>query len=529
VAAAPATASVTAYVINSGAGTITPITTTTKVAGAAITVGSDPVAMAFTPNGATGYVVNAGSGTVTPVTTATGAAGPAIGVGDGPAAMAITPNGKTAYVADEDSAEVTPITTATNTAKPPITVGSGPDAIVITPDGKTAYVASKGTGTVTPITVATSKAGPPITITPDSFEPLLLGMTRDGSTVYAAGGGAFDAISTATNTVTDSLTGVVATDLAVTPDGTAAFTTGPLDITPINLVTGTAGALFRFGVPGSGSVNGLSVSPDSKTVWTTVSDNNVNSVVALSTASDAEAGSAPLPSHGINVAVSPDGTTAYVVLGNSVIPVSTSNFTAGPAIPAGSGASAIVFAPAPAPTGSGPVFTSGTTDTAVFGQAFSFTVTATGQPSPTISRSGTLPPGVKFTHSSGQAVLSGTPDGNAAGVYPVTFTAVSKAGTTTQAFTLTILRPPAIGPLPFIRGTEGVALTATITTSGYPAPALRKTGQMPAGLTFTDNGDGTATIAGIPAAGSRGRYPVTVTATSAEGTASRVYTILVSR
>jgi hypothetical protein len=52
---------------------------------------------------------------------------------------------------------------------------------------------------------------------------------------------------------------------------------------------------------------------------------------------------------------------------------------------------------------------------------------------------------------------------------------------------------------------------------------------MPAGLTFTDNGHGTATIAGIPAAGSRGRYPVTVTATSPEGTASRAYTILISR
>jgi DNA-binding beta-propeller fold protein YncE len=127
-----------------------------------------------------------------------------------------------------------------------------PRCIAITPDGKTAYVASTGSGTVTPITTATSKVSPPITTT-------------------------------------------------ATP------------VTPVNLVTDTAGEPYRSGVPGSGSVNGLSVSPDGTTVWTTVSGNNVNSVAALSTAGNAEAGVGPLPSHGINVAVSPDGTTAYVI------------------------------------------------------------------------------------------------------------------------------------------------------------------------------------------------------------------------
>ena len=33
-------------------------------------------------------------------------------------------------------------------------------------------------------------------------------------------------------------------------------------------------------------------------------------------------------------------------------------------------------------------------------------------------------------------------------------------------------------------------------------------------MTFTDNGDGTATLAGTPAAGTAGSYPITITATN---------------
>src|SRR6266699_1979860 len=66
------------------------------------------------PGTATAYVVNAGSGTVTPIAIANNRAGPAIPVGDNPHAIAITPHGKTAYVANWDAGTVTPISTATN-------------------------------------------------------------------------------------------------------------------------------------------------------------------------------------------------------------------------------------------------------------------------------------------------------------------------------------------------------------------------------------------------------------------------------
>ena len=42
--------------------------------------------------------------------------------------------------------------------------------------------------------------------------------------------------------------------------------------------------------------------------------------------------------------------------------------------------------------------------------------------------------------------------------------------------------------------------------------SLTKTGALPSGVSFLNNGDGTAKIAGTPAAGSAGNYPITITA-----------------
>ena len=61
----------------------------------------------------------------------------------------------------------------------------------------------------------------------------------------------------------------------------------------------------------------------------------------------------------------------------------------------------------------------------------------------------------------------------------------------------------------------GVAGTFSITTEGGSGPiTLTATGALPGGVTFTDNGDGTATLAGTPDAGTGGTYPLTFTGTA---------------
>jgi hypothetical protein len=54
----------------------------------------------------------------------------------------------------------------------------------------------------------------------------------------------------------------------------------------------------------------------------------------------------------------------------------------------------------------------------------------------------------------------------------------------------------------------------TISASGVPAPSLSEAGALPSGVSFTDNGDGTAAVSGTPAAGSGGTYPLTLTASN---------------
>ena len=116
---------------------------------------------------ATAFVVNSGSGSVTPVDLVSRKARRPIRVGARPKAIALVPGGRTALVVDSGFDAVTPIDVATRTAEKPIAVGADPEAIAVTPDGRTALVANQGSGSVTPIDVATRTAGTPIAVGAD--------------------------------------------------------------------------------------------------------------------------------------------------------------------------------------------------------------------------------------------------------------------------------------------------------------------------------------------------------------------------
>ena len=78
-----------------------------------------PAARGASQHLSTAYVVNGGSDTVTPIATATNTAGPPITAGNGfgiPVAIAITPDGPPPASSTTTRGTVTPIQTATNTA-----------------------------------------------------------------------------------------------------------------------------------------------------------------------------------------------------------------------------------------------------------------------------------------------------------------------------------------------------------------------------------------------------------------------------
>jgi hypothetical protein len=60
----------------------------------------------------------------------------------------------------------------------------------------------------------------------------------------------------------------------------------------------------------------------------------------------------------------------------------------------------------------------------------------------------------------------------------------------------------------------GTIGTFTVTTTGYPTSSLSESGALPAGVTFVDNGNGTATLSGTPTAGTGGLYSLTLTASN---------------
>jgi hypothetical protein len=161
-----------------------------------------------------------------------------------------------------------------------------------------------------------------------------------------------------------------------------------------------------------------------------------------------------------------------------------------------------------------PAITSADSVTMTAGTAGLFTVTSAGSPTPALMETGNLPSGVTFTdNGNGTATLSGAPAAGAGGVFD--FTIKASNGTTpdaSQAFTLTVDQGPAItsaGSKTFAVGTSGIF---NVTTTGFPTASLMETGNLPSGVTFTDNHNGTATITGAPAANAAGTYPFTITA-----------------
>ena len=165
------------------------------------------------------------------------------------------------------------------------------------------------------------------------------------------------------------------------------------------------------------------------------------------------------------------------------------------------------------PASVAPTITSAFGTTFTIGTAGSFTVTATGTPTPTLSESGTLPSGVTFNAATG--ALSGTPAIGSAGTYIVAFTANNGVvPAMTQSFTLTINPAnvaPAITSSASATFKVGIAGTFTVTATGSPTPTLSESGTLPSGVTFNP---GTGVLVGTPALGTAGSYPITFTATN---------------
>ena len=163
-----------------------------------------------------------------------------------------------------------------------------------------------------------------------------------------------------------------------------------------------------------------------------------------------------------------------------------------------------------------PIFGSVSSTTFGLNQPNTFKVVVSGTPTPSIIETGVLPTGVSFIdNGDGTATLSGTP--SVAGTFLISFTASNGVGAPViQNFTLTVTPAPtftSLGAVTLQRGLPAIFIVTTTAPFGTTTTLSTNNAALPAGVTFVDNGDGTATISGTPGLGVVGAIPFTYTFT----------------
>jgi len=176
-----------------------------------------------------------------------------------------------------------------------------------------------------------------------------------------------------------------------------------------------------------------------------------------------------------------------------------------------------------------PTFTSAAAAVFTVGSGNSFTVTTTSYPAATLSETGRLPTGVTLLdNGNGTATLSGKP-APTTGAFSIDLSATSNGIKVVQVFTLSVIDPPIITSGSAATFTVGTAGSFRVTTTpGIPAATtLTESGKLPAGVSFVNNLNGTATLGGSAHAGSGGVYNVTITAGNAGGASHKSFTLTV--
>ncbi|MEU6084703.1 IPT/TIG domain-containing protein [Streptomyces sp. NPDC047108] len=248
------------YVANSGSNNVSTIDTATDtVIGAAIPTGTTPAWLTVAPNG-NAYVPNNISNNVTVIDTATSAVITTFALSGGPAAAAVIPSGNV-YVSRFGANSVQEISTITNTTVgAAIPTGSGPVGIAVAPNGK-AYVTNRNANSVTVIDTATSAV---ITTILGLNQPNFVAVAPNGNAYVAnIGSNNVSVIDTSTDMVIATIpVGTNPWGITVGPDGNAyTANRGSNNVSVIDTTTNT---VIGAPIPVGNQPIALVVAPDNK-------------------------------------------------------------------------------------------------------------------------------------------------------------------------------------------------------------------------------------------------------------------------
>jgi hypothetical protein len=186
----------------------------------------------------------------------------------------------------------------------------------------------------------------------------------------------------------------------------------------------------------------------------------------------------------------------------------------------------LTIVPPPAAQYTGPSST-----TFVSGAPNSYKLTATGAQTQVTWTADSLPPWMTMTQSGpGSVTLSGAPSAGLTGSFPLVLRLATYGvdGSATVNFTVNVISAPRftspnnhVCTIPFF-GTYTSCYFTVTTNQSSPGTTITMNGALPSGESFTDNGNGTASLNG-PNVSMGGEYPLEFTASNAAGTTTQSF------
>lgn len=244
--------------------------------------------------------------------------GGTLAVGFKPSDIAITADGTRAYVSnsgdfDTPGGTVTVLNLLTGATVTLITVGTGPQGIAINPAGTKVYVVNRVSGTVSVISTASNTVTKTITVGVGAYD---ISFSPNGLRAYVSRysvAGLIDVIDTATETALSPITAAPewSEGVAVSPDSKTLYVTGSNDnaLFLVDLMTNVISPT-SYGV-GSFPTT-LAASPDGHSVYVVNSGVTNSTVSVFNTTSKTVVNSIPVGDYPAGIAVSRDGLLGYV-------------------------------------------------------------------------------------------------------------------------------------------------------------------------------------------------------------------------
>ncbi len=237
-----------------------------------------------------------------------------------------SPSAGDLYVAmsDPNGMDVLSTTTGTEAAKS----SAGPStAIAVTPDGSTALLARPSANAVVAVALSSDKASKPIGV---GFDAAAIAITPDGSTAWIAGQNHVRSLNLATMALGPELkVGFEATAIAIAPDGSTAWLAGQGHVRPLSLASQSFGQTLA--PPGTqANFTSIRIAPDGATAYLT--DVAGHELWSLTLATRSWGSPVPLGFAPAAVAITANGTTAWVDGGDLVVPVTLPSGTLGNAV-----------------------------------------------------------------------------------------------------------------------------------------------------------------------------------------------------